>query len=176
MEALQFPIGRFQAPVQPDLDEIKGWIEDIRALPKDLRTELSKAAADKIDLPYRPGGWTVRQVVHHLADSHMNSFVRFKLALTEELPTIKPYREESWAELPDTLQAPVELSLGLLDQLHARWTLLLESLTPEELSRAFLHPDSGTVTLAQAIGTYAWHGRHHLAHIRLVTQTQGKQG
>ncbi|MFN0224837.1 MULTISPECIES: YfiT family bacillithiol transferase [Paenibacillus] len=169
MQSRQFPIGTFTAPDQPDAALIASWIDDIERLPSELRSLLKNADAELLDTPYRDGGWTVRQVVHHLADSHMNSLIRFKLALTEEEPTIKPYREELWAELGDTREAPIELSLSLLEGLHARWVLLLRSLSGEQLSRTFRHPDSGVVPLFANIGIYAWHGRHHLAHIRLVT-------
>ncbi|WP_218096134.1 YfiT family bacillithiol transferase [Paenibacillus solanacearum] len=168
-DSLRYPIGRFVKPEKLNIAQVQAWIGEIEDLPRQVRDALRTASAAQLDTPYRPGGWTVRQVVHHLADSHMNSVVRFKLALTEEQPTIKPYREEAWAELPDTLHAPVELSLALLDALHARWALLLGALTETELLRTFRHPDSGVVPLYENIGIYAWHGRHHLAHIRLIT-------
>ncbi|AEI39609.1 putative metal-dependent hydrolase [Paenibacillus mucilaginosus] len=167
----QFPIGTFTPPAEAEPSQIRAWIDEIERLPSELRAALSGADEKLLNTPYREGGWTVRQVVHHMADSHMNSYVRFKLALTEEEPTIKPYREDRWAELDDALDAPVELSLVLLEQLHARWTLLLRSLSGDQLSRTFRHPESGIVPLYANIGIYAWHGRHHLAHIRLVTGT-----
>ncbi|CAG7646090.1 YfiT family bacillithiol transferase [Paenibacillus allorhizosphaerae] len=168
-DSLRYPIGRFVKPEKMDMAQVQGWIRDIEELPQRVRDALQTASAAQYDTPYRPGGWTVRQVVHHLVDSHMNSVIRFKLALTEDNPTIKPYREEAWAELPDTLYAPVELSLALLDVLHARWVLLLRALSEADLLRTFHHPDSGSVPLYENIGIYAWHGRHHLAHIRLIT-------
>ncbi|TVY01068.1 YfiT family bacillithiol transferase [Paenibacillus cremeus] len=168
-DRLRFPIGQFVKPEGLELEQVREWIRDIEALPGQVAEALKGASAEQLELPYRPGGWTVRQVVHHMADSHMNSFIRFKLALTEEEPTIKPYREELWAELPDTVHAPVELSLGLLASLHQRWVLLLRGMTEADLTRAFQHPDSGLVRLYEAVGMYAWHGRHHLAHIRLIT-------
>ncbi|WP_088831682.1 YfiT family bacillithiol transferase [Paenibacillus tyrfis] len=166
---LRFPIGQYEAPAKPDVEMIAAWIDEIAQLPQLVRAAVQGASETQLDTPYRPGGWTVRQVVHHMADSHMNSFIRFKLALTEEVPVIRPYREERWAELPDTRQAPVALSLALLDALHERWVLLLRGLSDEELAREFRHPDSGIIRLDQNIGLYAWHGRHHLAHIRLIT-------
>ncbi|RKZ14944.1 putative metal-dependent hydrolase, partial [bacterium] len=122
---------------------------------------------------YRPGGWTVAQVVHHVADSHLNSYTRFRLALTEDHPTIRPYDEAAWAELPDAVGEPVEVSLDLLDALHARWARLLRSLSPAQLDRSFCHPEDGEIGLRTNIGLYAWHGRHHLAHISTLAQREG---
>ncbi|WP_079914547.1 YfiT family bacillithiol transferase [Paenibacillus sp. 32352] len=165
MEALRFPVGRFEWNGEITPEQRQLWIEEIEQLPRKLRDAVDGLTEEQLNEPYRPGGWTVRQVVHHLADSHMNSLTRFKLALTEEQPTIKPYDEAAWAELADSREAPLELSLALLDQLHARWGRLLRSLSSEQWERTFIHPDSGVVRLDVNLGTYAWHGRHHTAHI-----------
>ena len=173
LESLRYPIGRFVPPAAPGADEVNAWIDDIRTLPARLRALVEPFTDAQLDTPYRPDGWTARQVVHHVADSHVNSFVRFKWALTEDAPVIKAYFEERWALLPDTLHAPVSLSLDLLDALHARWCVLLEGLGPEQLERTFLHPDSGPVRLDANIGIYAWHGRHHLAHVEELARREG---
>ena len=127
----------------------------------------------RLDTPYRPGGWTVRQVVHHLPDSHLNSYVRFKLALTEDEPTIKPYYEDRWVELQEAKTAPIELSLALLDSLHKRWVLMLRSMKSEDWKRTFRHPDLGVVSLEKNVALYSWHGRHHVAHITSLGERMG---
>jgi hypothetical protein len=127
----------------------------------------------RLDTPYRPGGWTVRQVVHHLPDSHLNSYVRFRLALTEDEPIIKPYDESRWAELTDARTAPVEISLAFIESLHRRWMLLLRSLAPADLARQFRHPELGVVSLDRNLALYAWHGRHHVAHITSLRERMG---
>jgi uncharacterized damage-inducible protein DinB len=126
----------------------------------------------QLETPYRDGGWTVRQVVHHVADSHVNSYVRFKLAMTEEEPTIKPYMEDRWAELADS-KSPVEVSLSLLDSLHKRWNLLLRSFQSSDWQRTFRHPEMGLLTLDQTLALYSWHGRHHVAHITTLRDRMG---
>lgn len=133
--------------------------------PARLRAAVSGLSEPQLDTPYRPGGWTVRQVVHHLPDSHINSYVRFKLALTEDTPTIKPYDEALWAKLPDAVATPIETSLRLMEGLHGRWVGLLESMSDTDFSRAFRHPEIGMVRLDQNLALYAWHGKHHVAHI-----------
>jgi len=153
-------------------EEVNGWIDDIAALPADLRRVVSTLSERQLDTPYRPGGWTVRQVVHHLPDSHMNSFVRFKWALTERRPMIKAYDEKGWAVLPD-YRGPIADSLDMLKALHRRWVRLLRSLRWLELQREFVHPESGPSTLAVTIGAYAWHGQHHLAHIERLLEREG---
>lgn len=140
-------------------------IDDIAALPADLRAAVAGFSPNQLDTPYRPGGWTVRQVVHHVPDSHLNSYVRFKLAVTEEEPVIKPYDEAAWAELPDARGDDVEGSLLLLAALHRRWTHFLRSLDDAQFGRSFRHPELGVVTLDHNLQLYAWHGRHHLAHV-----------
>ena len=169
---LQYPIGRHTAadPVTPE--QVGAWIGDIAALPADLRRAVAPLTDSQLDTPYRPNGWTVRQVVHHLPDSHMNSLVRFKWALSEERPVIKAYDEKAWAALPDT-RGPIDHSLDFLAALHARWVDLLRGLSWAELQREFVHPESGAATLAATIGLYAWHGRHHLAHIQRLIEREG---
>ena len=169
---LRYPIGKFSPPDPITPTEVGAWIGDLEALPDDLRQAVYRLNDEQFDTPYRPGGWTVRQVVHHLPDSHLNSFLRFKWALTEDRPVIKAYDEGQWAELPDSRE-PVENSLDLLDALHRRWVSLLSGLTRERLQREFVHPDSGPVTLAETVGEYAWHGRHHLAHILGLIDREG---
>ena len=165
LEQLKYPIGKFEKPETMTKELLSQWIAEIGAFPAQLKAEVTHLDAEQLDSPYRPEGWTIRQVVHHCADSHMNSFIRFKLALTEERPIIKPYREESWAELADG-KMPISPSLVLLDGLHSRWTALLRSLSEEELHRTYIHPEQGQpIPLDVTIGLYAWHGKHHLAHI-----------
>lgn len=173
LETLRYPIGRFQAPEPVAEADRRAWIRDLERLPALLRRAVEPLAPGQLDTPYRPGGWSVRQVVHHLADSHLNSFVRFKLALTEDRPTIKPYDEAAWAELPDVAATPVAVSLDLLEALHARWVHLLGALDERQLAREFLHPESGTLRLDHTIGLYAWHGRHHLAHVTTLAEREG---
>ena len=173
MTDLQYPIGRFKLDSTPTDEDIRRAIKEIAEAPAELRTAVEGLSADQLDTPYRPGGWTARQVVHHMPDSHLNSYCRFKLALTEDEPTIKPYREDRWAELEDSRATPIEVSLALLESLHKRWVLLLKSLDPAHFERTFRHPDIGVVTLAQNACLYAWHGRHHVAHITSLRERMG---
>jgi uncharacterized damage-inducible protein DinB len=170
MEDLSYPIGKFQAPQRYDDNLRRQFIEDIAEVPAKLRAAVQGLSERQLDTPYRPGGWTVRQVVHHLPDSHLNAYVRFRLAMTEQKPTIKPYDQQLWAELPDARTAPIEMSLDLLDGLHGRWVLLLKSLQASDFSRTFQHPEMGIMTLDRTLALYAWHGRHHVAHITLLRQ------
>lgn len=165
LERLRYPIGRFQARADLTPDNRRALIRDIAALPVELRAAVSDLSPEQLDTPYRPNGWTLRQVVHHLPDSHLNSYVRFKLAVTDEEPRIKDYDEVAWAELTDSLRGDIEMSLVLLEGLHDRWTAFLRSLDAEAYRRAFLHPELGAVTLDVNLQLYAWHGRHHLAHV-----------
>jgi uncharacterized damage-inducible protein DinB len=165
MEDLQYPIGKFDFKGPSTAEQRRRWIETIAQAPNELRYALQGLNAEQLDTPYRPGGWTIRQVAHHLPDSHMNSYVRFRLALTEDEPVIKSYQEDRWAELPDARTAPVETSLQLLDALHERWTLLLLSLTEADFSRTFRHPELGLISLERNLALYAWHGQHHVAQI-----------
>jgi len=164
MTDLQYPIGRFTFPQSTTAAQRQMWIQEIARAPRELRAEVARLTPQQLDTPYRPGGWTVRQVVHHVPDSHMNAFVRFKLALTEDQPTIKPNDEARWAVLPDAT-LPVEPSLDLLEALHFRWVGLLESMSERDYQRSFRHPGSGVWRLDQYLAQYAWHGQHHIAHI-----------
>ncbi|GAA5511336.1 putative metal-dependent hydrolase YfiT [Deinococcus carri] len=169
MTDVQYPLGPMPQPLTLTPPERAAAIQAIRALPAELRVAVAGQPEALLDTPYRDGGWTVRQVVHHLADSHMNAVVRLKLALTEDSPTVKPYEEGEWAELPD-MRLPLDPSLSLLDGLHTRWAALLEALTPGQWAREWTHPAQGrSFTVATLAAMYAWHGRHHLAHIRRVT-------
>ena len=169
---LRYPIGQF-APADPVTQaQVDAWIDDIAALPADLSRAVSALTERQLNTPYRPGGWTVRQVVHHLPDSHMNSLVRFKWALTEDRPVIKAYDEKGWAMLTDSRE-PIAHSLDLLDALHRRWVSLLRDLSWPQLQREFVHPESGPASLAVTAGAYAWHGRHHLAHIQRLIDREG---
>jgi hypothetical protein len=176
LEALRYPIGRFEPRSGLSAAERDRLIEEIAGLPAAMREAVSGLTDEQLDTPYRPGGWTVRQVVHHLPDSHLNSYVRFKLAVTEAEPTIKGYDEAAWAELADGRGADVEGSLLLLEALHRRWTHFLRSLDDGKLSRAFRHPALGRVTLELNLQLYAWHGRHHLAHITRLCKRMGWPG
>ncbi|RFU66214.1 YfiT family bacillithiol transferase [Bacillus sp. V59.32b] len=169
---LRYPIGEFNHRGSITLESINEWIKEIEIAPEDVKEAVKGLEDDQLDTPYRPNGWTVRQVVHHLADSHMNAYIRFKLALTENNPTIKPYQESEWAELPDS-ELPVEVSIMLLEALHTRWVTLLRSLTSTQLEQTFQHPDSGIVQVGYNIGLYAWHGRHHIAHITTLRKRSG---
>ena len=170
---LRYPIGPFHFPAEVSPDDRQLFIQQIAETPANLRGALEGLSQEQIDTPYRPSGWSVRQVVHHLPDSHMNSYVRFRLALTEEEPTIRGYHEDRWAELPDARTAPVEISLGLLDALHVRWTELLRSLSKSDFTRSFRHPDLGVITLEKNLALYAWHGRHHVAQITSLRHRMG---
>ena len=170
---LQFPIGRFALDGEITAERRLQWIAEIEQTPANLRAAVAGLSGEQFDTPYRPGGWTVRQVVHHLPDSHLNSYVRFKLAMTEERPTIKPYDEARWAETEDGRSGPIEVSLALLKSLHQRWTLMLRSMRPEEWSRRFLHPELGERSLDASLALYAWHGRHHVAHISSLRERMG---
>jgi uncharacterized damage-inducible protein DinB len=168
----RYPIGKFTAPEPITKDERLGAIAALADLPTELRNALQGLKFAQINTPYREGGWTVRQVVHHIADSHMNAFIRVRLALTEDWPTIKPYNEAAWATLHDST-APIEWSLELLESLHARWVMLLQSLTDEQWQRGFRHPESGPMTVELATLVYGWHSRHHVAHINHLRTKQG---
>lgn len=173
MEDLSYPIGKFK----PELEVIdmkrSQFIDDIAAAPLALRAAVSGLSNEQLDTPYRPGGWTVRQVVHHLPDSHMNAYIRFRLALTENEPTIKPYNQQLWAELSDAKTADIEMSLKLFEGLHQRWVQLLRSMRPEDFQRKFVHPESGVNVLDRTLQMYAWHGKHHVAHITSLRKRMG---
>jgi hypothetical protein len=161
----RYPIGKFNYEGPPSEEQRKKLIEDIAQTPAALRAAVNGLSPEQIETPYRDGGWTVRQVVHHVPESHMNAYIRFKLALTEDEPTIKPYEEDRWAKLSDVQSTPLEVSLSLLELLHDRWVRVLKSIRPEEWKRSFKHPQLGVVPLEKNLCLYSWHGRHHVAHI-----------
>ncbi|GIN84815.1 putative metal-dependent hydrolase [Heyndrickxia sporothermodurans] len=166
MDNLQFPIGKFTAPTVYTNELRKEWIQILKETPKRLTEAIANLTPEQLNTPYRPNGWTVLQVVHHLADSHMNSFIRFKLALTENEPTIKPYKENLWANLDDSRNVPSDISLQLLEALHMRWVHLLESISENDYNKMFLHPElNKKISLNETLALYAWHSQHHLAHI-----------
>ena len=170
----RYPVGRFEAPSGP-LSEARRatLIAEVKAAPAALRAAFSGLTPAQIDTPYRSLGWTLRQVAHHVPDSHLNAYVRFRLGLTEDKPTIKTYAEDRWAELPEAKTAPVELSLDLLEALHRRFVLLLENISAAEWSRQLTHPDHGLVGLEWMLAMYAWHGRHHTGHVTSLRRRQG---
>ncbi len=171
MQHLKYPIEPFSKPSSYSTKQITNWITEIADFPVKLRAEVDSMSASQLQQTYRPGGWSIIQLVHHCADSHMNSFIRFKCSVTEDKPTIKPYFEELWAELPDVSQVGVQVSLNLLDALHTRWVVLLRSLSQEDLERGYIHPAfDDFVSLKEAISLYAWHCNHHLAHVQLVSK------
>ena len=167
LDTLRYPVGKFQR-VQSPLDPATRakLVKTIEETPSRFRSLVGGLSDAQLDTPYRPGGWTVRQVVHHVPDSHMNAYIRMKLAVTEDSPAIKIYEEQLWAELPDGKTAPAELSLSLLEALHRRWVLFLRNLSDAEYARTFKHPEWGTVTIDEAVALYEWHCRHHLAHVQ----------
>jgi hypothetical protein len=173
MTDLRYPIGKFHYDGLLTEDQRRAFVDDISQAPAQLRAAVDGLTEAQLDTPYRPGGWTVRQVIHHVPDSHMNSYVRFKLALTEDEPTIKPYAEDRWAELGDTKTTRVEVSLRLLESLHDRWVHLLRSLGPADWQRTFRHPELGAMTLEKTLALYAWHGRHHVTHITALRARNG---
>jgi hypothetical protein len=177
MDDPRYPIGKFQAPERA-LDEAgrARLIDEIEATPARVREAVSGVEAAQLDSPYRPGGWTVRQVVHHLPDSHLNAYVRYRLALTEDEPLIKPYEEARWAELPDARTGPIDVSLALLAALHSRWVALMRSMSPADWARSYRHPEMGRVPLEKALALYAWHGQHHLAHVTRAPRRLGGPG
>jgi hypothetical protein len=168
----RYPIGKFERPAAATAELRSEWLDTLEALPARLRAAVAGLSEEQLDTPYRPGGWTVRQVVHHVADSHMNSFIRFRLALTEEEPTVKPYNEAKWALLKDA-ELPVEVSLKLVDGVHHRMVVMLRSLSPEDFERKFRHPQLGLMDLNGNLALYAWHGRHHVAHITALRDRMG---
>lgn len=169
----RYPIGKFELPAKIDAATTKEWIDTIEALPGALARAVAGLDATQLATPYRDGGWTVRQVVHHLPDSHMNAYIRCKLAVTEDGPTIRPYEEGEWAELADARDAPVEVSLQLLEALHRRWVLFLRSLNDVQLDRTLVHPVSGRHTVRTMCALYAWHSLHHVAHVMRLRERSG---
>ncbi|MCB0374104.1 MAG: putative metal-dependent hydrolase [Muricauda sp.] len=174
LEQLRYPIGKFEAPTKITPVHLEEWISVLEHMPKRLEDMVSVLSEEQLETPYRPDGWTVRQLVHHISDSHHNSYIRFKWALTEDTPTIKPYDEKSWAELFDTRTAPIQMSLDHLKAVHAKLVFLLKGLSREELQRKFIHPDGNVEsTLEENIGRYAWHSNHHFAHIANLIKREG---
>jgi hypothetical protein len=174
MSDLRYPVGKFDSTAPATPASRAAAIADLAALPARMRAAIAGLGDAQLDTPYRPGGWTVRQVVHHVADSHLNAYTRFRLALTEENPTIKPYAEQQWAELPDAKSLPVEASLAILDGLHERWVALLGTLAAADYARTVVHPEHGRqMSLDFLAGMYAWHSRHHVAHITALRAREG---
>jgi hypothetical protein len=166
----RFPVGKFEWPGEVTAADRARYIQTIADLPSMMRSAVSGMSEAQLDTPYREGGWTVRQVVHHVPESHMNAYIRFKLALTENEPTVKPYDEAAWAMLNDVKEAPIEASLGLLDALHQRWVVLLRGIAEPDWKKTFRHPEIGVVRLENNLALYAWHSRHHLGHVTSVRQ------
>lgn len=174
LQDLRYPIGQFEWDGDRTGQRRRGHIDAIAQLPAMMQAAVANLPEQAWDTPYRPGGWTVRQVVHHVPDSHLNAWMRFRLALTENEPQIRPYDEAAWAELPDTARTAPAVSLSLLDALHSRWVVLLEAMTPADYARTLRHPEHGrTFTLHEMLAHYAWHGSHHLAHITRLAEREG---
>jgi uncharacterized damage-inducible protein DinB len=173
MEDLRYPVGRFQRPRSLEPKQRRAAIDTIAEAPTKLRAAVSGLTDAQLDTPYRPEGWTVRQVVHHVPDSHLNAYTRFKLALTEDTPTIKPYNEAAWATLEDSKTTPVATSLALLDAVHDRWIRILRAMSPSDFSRTLNHPENGIMNLDQMLALYEWHSRHHVAHVTTLRDRSG---
>jgi hypothetical protein len=169
LDALRFPIGRFVVPTTITAADRARYIEEIAAAPAALRAAVKGMNEDKLNTPYRPGGWTIRQVVHHVPDSHLNAYIRMKLALTEDEPRITPYEEDLWAQLPDVRDVPIETSLVLLESVQKRWVAVMRSMTDAQWQRVYVHPALGRYPLDRQAALYAWHGKHHVAHITRAT-------
>ncbi len=170
---MRYPVGTLTYDPESTTDKRREWIRQIAAAPAALRAALAGLTDTQLDTPYRPDGWTVRQVAHHVPDSHVNAYVRFKLALTEDNPTIRPYDEAAWARVADTSRTPIDVSLALLDSLHKRMVVLLESLGEAEFARPLVHPVNGPMTVDRLLQMYAWHGRHHVAHVTELRKRNG---
>ena len=173
MSDLRYPIGKFQNPTQIDQQQLDEWIEQISTLPRRFATEVVEMGHEQLDKPYREGGWTIRDLIHHLADSHINSYVRFHWAMTEESPKIKAYDENGWAELPYLKDLSIQTSLDLLSLIHERWVALLNSMTTEAFDKKYIHPLNGEQVLKEVLAMYAWHGEHHLAHVTELKKRMG---
>lgn len=173
LEIKKYPIGKFQRPEQISEDTLRLWIKSLEELPGRLKALVSDVSDEMLDRQYRPGSWTVREIIHHIPDSHMNGYIRVKLALTEDNPAIKPYDENGWTRLADVQSVDINVSLDLLKNVHTRWVALAKSLNTAELRRTFYHPENKvSVSVAEQIGLYAWHGEHHLAHVREALETK----
>ena len=174
IDTLRFPIGRFSRPKEFSQGDVEGWVRDIENFPRLLAAEVDGLSDGELSLIYRPEGWSIRQLVHHCADSHMNSFIRYKLTITEEKPAIKPYFEDKWAEMKDYSEVDIDASLSILKGLHMRWVKLLRDLTPDDLKREFIHPEHGwSMTLGANTALYSWHCKHHLEHVKLAKKHKG---
>jgi hypothetical protein len=173
MTDMRYPVGKLTFDPDPTPGKRREWIQQIAATPAALRGAVAGLTTAQLDTPYRPGGWTVKQVTHHVPESHMNAYVRFKLALTEDNPTIKPYDEAAWANTADTARTSVDVSLALLDALHQRMVALLESLGDADFARPLMHPENGPMTVDRLLQMYAWHGRHHVAHVTELRKREG---
>ena len=171
-EDLRYPIGKFDAPFEITVEARSDFINEIAELPDKLKAAVQGLNDEQLDTPYRPGGWTVRQTVHHVADSHLNSLIRFKLALTEDAPTIRPYYEDRWAELKDCI-LPVESSIKIVEGLHYRWVTVLNAMSDADFQRKLIHPETGEWTLEKLLALYVWHGKHHTAHITSLRERNG---
>lgn len=169
----RYPVGKYRVEGEITAEQRRAWIEQIAETPARMRAAVAGLTDAQLDTPYRDGGWTVRQVVHHVPDSHANAYVRFKLGLTETDPVIKPYDEAAWALLEDTRVTPVDVSLTLLEMLHVRWVNVLRAVADDEWSRTIQHPDNGQMRLDVVLGLYAWHGRHHVAHVTHLRDRMG---
>jgi uncharacterized damage-inducible protein DinB len=173
IDDLRYPIGRFSAPASTTPEMRAASIQTLHLLPERLKKAVDGLSDEQLDTPYREGGWTVRQVVHHIADSHVNALLRFKHALTEDWPTIKAYDEAAWAEMADSKTLPIAPSLAMIDGLHARWVALLEAMTEDDFQKGFNHPEHGRLALTSALAMYDWHARHHTAHIAGLRARKG---
>ncbi len=171
-ENLKYPISKFDKDLEFTAETKQKLIGDIRDLPGKIKAAIANLNDEQLDTPYRPGGWTIRQTVHHVADSHSNALTRFKLALTEDAPTIRPYYEDRWAELADS-SLPIDSSMQIIEGLHLRWTTLLNRMSDSDFQRKLVHPETGEWNLQQMLGMYAWHGRHHTAHITKLRERNG---
>ncbi len=170
---LRYPIGNFDYDAQHQFSDVASWVDDIRTLPSRISSAIQTYSQEELDTPYRPGGWTTTQVIHHLGDSHLNSLIRFKLALTEKNPTIKPYDEQAWTSLGDYDALSIEDGLTLLELIHKKWVAVLDQMNEEDFNKTFFHPESEIeYSLLQATAMYAWHGNHHLGHIQLIKRNQ----
>ena len=173
MDILSFPIGKYE-PQPFSETQLREWITDIKFLPQHIENAVTNLDEAQLDTPYRPGGWTVKQLVHHVADSHMNAYIRFKLGLTEDNPTIKPYEQDLWTNMSDTQNLPINISLTILHAVHLRWVEVLKNIKPEEWDRTVVHPEHGKqMSLYFLLGMYAWHSRHHVAHITALRERNG---
>lgn len=173
MEDLRYPVGKFVSKPETSEAERTQLIKQLEETPRELRKAIGGLTDEQLDTPYRPEGWTVRQVVHHLPDSHLNAYIRFKLGVTEQHPRIKPYDQAAWAETQEAKTAPVDISLALLESLHTRWVMFLRNLKNEDFKRTLDHPEDGTMTLDKVLQLYGWHGRHHVAHITSLRKRMG---